>query len=388
MRFLRRKRVIIPAIAGVLALVGAGVAYAYYTSQGGGSGSAKAGTVQTLTISQIGPGYDSLIPSNTYSQDQTTGGDGPQEFGNGITLSTAPNAVELVNVVVAIDNWGAAETDVPMTLWIPGSDTPGGAALSDTQYFNFAAQTNSDTPSETNVTFDFSSQQAYVDSTLVYGITFNTTADVAPVTAADSLNIALSSSATDLSVGADTVPGTVWMDDIYGNNNDFPTCTTGLPTSPASTLVSIVTDCGPYNPLNPGAYGTPAEVAAGSADIPAVEVNVVGGSTPPLYPGTTQAFGFAITNPNPGSVYVNDVTITVPSDGSGNVLSNPTDSGSGVSGCSASWFSINGSPAAIDGNVATGTTLYQNAASISMSNPNTSQDACEGASVGLTFTSD
>ena len=107
MRFLRRKRFVVPAIVGAIALVGAGVAYAYFTSTGCGTGSAQVGSAKALTITQIGAGYDSLIPSNTYSQDQCFACDGPQEFGNEITLSTTPNAAELINVVVAIDNWGA-----------------------------------------------------------------------------------------------------------------------------------------------------------------------------------------------------------------------------------------------------------------------------------------
>ena len=197
-------------------------------------------------------------------------------------------------MVVAIDNWGPAETGVPMTLSIPGAYTPGGATLSDTQDFNFAAQINSDSPSETNITFNFAPQDTFVDATFVYGITFNSAADEAPVAAADSLNVALSNSATDLSVGSDTNPGTVWMDDIYGNNNDFPACTAGLPTT---GFQQVITNCGPYNPVNPGAYGTTEEVAAGSADIPAVQVNVVGGTTPPLYPGgPSEPVDFAITN--------------------------------------------------------------------------------------------
>ena len=54
MRLLRRKKFVIPAIAGIVALIGAGVAYAYFTSSGSGVGSAKVGTPSALNISQIG----------------------------------------------------------------------------------------------------------------------------------------------------------------------------------------------------------------------------------------------------------------------------------------------------------------------------------------------
>jgi hypothetical protein len=381
MRFVRRKRVMIPAIAGVLALVGAGAAYAYFTSTGSGTGSAKVGTAASLTITQVGAGYDSLIPSNSYSQDQCFACTGPQEFGNEVTLST-PTATELTSVIVAIDNWGGLETGVPMTLSIPGAYTPGGAALSDTQDFNFAAAINSDTPSETNITFNFAPQDAFVDATFVYGITFNTAADEPPVTAADSLNVALSSSATDLSVGSDTNPGTIWMDDTNANNNDFPACMdSSLPTT---GFEQVTTNCGPYSPSNPGAYGTPAEVAAGSADIPAVQVNVVGGTVPPLYPGgPSEPVDFAITNPGASSVYVTTVHATV----SGLTVVGANQNGS-LEACSTTFYPIANSPDTVDATVPSGTTIESpSGMTISMTNDGNNQDNCEGATLTLGFTS-
>jgi hypothetical protein len=93
-------------------------------------------------------------------------------------------------VVVAVDNWGAAETGVPMTFWI--NNSVGGGPVEVTQDFSFpAAIVPSSDPSETNVTFDFSSQGAFVGPELVYGITFNTTPGAPPVAAADNLNVAL-----------------------------------------------------------------------------------------------------------------------------------------------------------------------------------------------------
>ena len=267
-----------------------------------------------------------------------------------------------------------------MTLWIPGPDTPGGGALTDTGDFNFApAIVAGAQPSETNITFNFSPQDAFVDATFVYGITFNTAADEAPVAAADSLNVALSSSATDLSVGTDTVPGTVWMDDINGNNNDFPTCTTGLPTT---GFVSIVTDCGPYNPANPGAYGTSAEVAAGSADIPAVEFNVVGGVVPPLYPGgPAEPVDFAITNPGVSSVHVSQVYTTVSGlTGTGSIV--------GDEACSTTMYPVAPSPDNVNLTVPSGTTIVSpSGVTIKMTDDGNNQDNCEGATVDLSFSS-
>ena len=145
-RFKRKKAMTI-TVATVVLLAIAGGAFAYFTSTGSGTGSAKTATASNVTISQIGAGYDSLISTNSYSQDQCFACDGPNELGNNITLST-PDAAQLVNVVVAIDNWGAAETDVPMTLTI--NNTVGGGPVSDTQEFSFPAAINPNTdPSET-----------------------------------------------------------------------------------------------------------------------------------------------------------------------------------------------------------------------------------------------
>ena len=120
MRFLRRKRVVIPAIVGVLALVGAGAAYAYFTSTGTGTGSAQVGSTKALTITQIGAGYDSLISSTAadpYIEDQTLGGDGPSEIGNDITLANT-GYQQLVSAVLAVRNWGPAIPEAQIALYI------------------------------------------------------------------------------------------------------------------------------------------------------------------------------------------------------------------------------------------------------------------------------
>ncbi len=202
--FRSHKKFVVAGLALTVAVLGAGTAYAYFTSHGTGAGAAKTGTASAVTISQVGAGYDSLISSGTYSQDQCFSCTSLDELGNNITLSTG-SASQLTTVVVAVDNWGAAVSGVPMTFSI---DNTVDGAISDTVSASFPAATNPGTqPSETNVTFDFSSQDAFVDSAFTYGITFNTTPGAAPVSAAGSLNVALSSSATDLSVGTDTTPG-------------------------------------------------------------------------------------------------------------------------------------------------------------------------------------
>src|SRR5271156_6626339 len=99
MKRFRTKKALISGAAFVLILAAGGAAFAYFTSTGSGTGSAQTGTASKVTISQIGAGYDSLISTGAYSQDQClTGCDGPNELGNNITLSTT-DAAQLVNVV-------------------------------------------------------------------------------------------------------------------------------------------------------------------------------------------------------------------------------------------------------------------------------------------------
>jgi hypothetical protein len=372
------------AVAGlalVVAIATGGAAFAYFTSTGSGTGSAKTDTASNVTISQIGAGYDSLISTGNYSQDQAFAATSLNELGNDITLST-PDASQLTTVVVAVDNWGPAVTGVPMTFSI--NNTVNGP-ISDTVYASFSAAISSGTPSEANVTFDFTSQGAFVDPEFVYGITFNTTPGAAPVAAAESLNVALSSSATDLLVGTDTVPGTIWMDGGYAGDNNLPTCTTGLPTT---EFAQVVTTCGPWNPADPGAYGNEAV----TDDIPAVEVNVVGGTVTGLYPGdSAQPLQYAITNPGTSPVYVNTVSVSVDT----NVVTGDVETPGivDVTGCEAIWYPITNSPQTLGLRIPPGTTLITSATSptalpsIHMLDVNSSQDGCEGADVGLTFSS-
>jgi len=365
-RHATKKGLIITTV--VVAILAGAAAFAYFTSSGSGTGSAQTGSASNVSISQIGAGYDSLISSNGYQQDQCFSCASITEFGNDITLAN-PGAQQLVSVVVAFRNWGSAITALPITLSI--NNTVGGP-ISDTQSFSFpAAITDGSDPSTTNATFDFSSQGAFVEQEFVYGITFDPAAG-------SSLNVALASSGTNLSVGTDTHPGTVWVNTTAGLGiaGDFPACT-----APGVGFASVITDCGASSLTNPGAYGTPAQVLAGSADIPAVQVNVVGGTTPPLYPGgPAQPIGYAITNPGSSPVHVNQVTTTV------STLSN-TGSIVGDEACATTMYPIVNGPA-VNSNIAPGTSLFPfSGTSISMTDDHTNQDNCENAVVHLSFSS-
>lgn len=354
-----------------MVIAAATAAFAYFTSQGTGSGSAGTGTDnKTLTISQIGAGYDSLVATNDYTQDQCMQGcSGPSVLGNDITLANTGDQ-QLVDFVVAVRNWGPAITNGPITLTI--NNTVSGP-VSFTQDFDVPAATAPNAePSTTNLTFNLASEGVFVQQEFVYGLSFGD-----PLGSEDSLNFALASSSADLTVGSDTSPGSIYLEDTNGNNNDFPACTTGLPTSPAGQLVKVVTNCGPWNPGNPGAYGNESN----TADIPAVKVDVVGGTLATLYPGTSDAVNFAITNPNPSKVYVNQVSSTIAGVVGGN---DPTTCASN----STSWYKVSPPSVTVGEEVPPGTTVFNaTGMSLSMVDANVSQDACQGSTVNLNFTS-
>jgi hypothetical protein len=375
MKFIKgRKRAIVAS--GAVILLGATAAFAFFATTGAGTGSAQTGKLaHDLSITQVGAGYSSLISSNSpdpYIQDQCFACASISEFGNDITLAKT-GAQQLVSVQVAMRNWGGAITNLPMTFSINNTvDGP----ISDTENFSFPAASGPDTPSASTITFNFKTQAAFVDQEFVYGITFDPNFDLG---AAGGLNVALASSANNLSVGTDTVPGTVYVNTTAGPGiaGDFPACTT-----PGVGFAQVTTNCGPASASNTGAYGTTAQVQSGNADIPAVQVNVVGGVVPSLYPGgPSQPIDFAITNPNSSSVFVNSVTTSI------TTLSN-TGSNGGLEACATSMYAVSPTTTGTVGNVPQGTTIYSpSGVSISMTDDGHNQNNCQGAIVNLSFTS-
>jgi hypothetical protein len=126
------------------------------------------------------------------------------------------------------------------------------------------------------------------------------------------------------------------------------------------------------------AYWTISGSGTGSATTGTTTSLTVSGTNTPsgLYPGgPSQAVDFQIVNPNAGSVYVNQVTVSV--------------TGTNKVGCDASDFSIT-QPTAIAAEVNAGTTSYAGGttgAGIAMINKGVTQDACKNATVNLAFSS-
>jgi hypothetical protein len=373
-----KRRMAVVGLAVGLIAGASGLAFAYFTSSGSGSGSAQTGTGTNVTISQVGAGYDSLIPSNSYTEDQCLQGcTGPSEFGNDITLANSGSYQQLTSVVLAVRNWGPAIVAAPITLSI--NNTVAGP-FTTTQTFNVPAAILANTkPSTTDLTFELASSNLFVAHELVYGFSFGNPLLAATGTNAGeaSLNIALSSSGTNLLIGTDTTPGTINLADSNGNNNDFPVCMNA--DFPTSGFISLVTNCGPSQEFN--AYGTAPQVAAGSDDIPAVEFNVVGGSALELYPGGPPVpVSFAITNPGSSPVFVNAVTTTA--------ASVTTGLNGSIEACNISMYSIGTPTVTVGTAVAPGTTVFDaTGTSISMTDDGHNQDNCEGQVVTLGFAS-
>jgi hypothetical protein len=408
-RFKNKKMLTIGLVTALVLGLG-GAAFAYFTTSGGGTGSATVATPSNLSIHQLGATvYDSTIaplPGNTYSFGYEA--TGTYEFGNEITpvASTSP----LDTVVVDMSSWACqsgsgatcsttpgATFSVPITFDIFNPASPTAAAIAtDTQTFNIPYRPSSGTcPSDTTawldattntcnhglltpITFNFSSQDFVLPSTLVYGIEFNTTDYGTPKTNVpgpyDSLNVGLSTEPTNVTVGQDTAPGNVF---VAGTQGDI---------GPGEVTCSTL---GGGFAQYPTASCSPTEGFGTTWNIPAVQFNVSGTGLSDLYPGgPAQPINFSVYNPGSIPDALTAVTIAVAADPVSNLVeSTPGETDTDVAGCYANWFTINQAPP-INGSVAAGATWYDNpsGASIVMPTSASNQDACEGASIGLVFT--
>ena len=441
------KKVAVVGLAVALVIGVGGAAFAYFTSVGAGTGSAAVGTSSKLVINQIGTTvYNSTVSplpgsmaSQAFEATQTS------EFGNEINLVTSSSP--LANVIVTMESWTcgnyvaidaatAAGTTVPACVTTPGTSYPlpitftiykdagngvvGSAIATDTQTFNIPFRPSADLTNcsgtakwndnaataalygvtadnachsglANNITFNFSSQRVVLPSTVIYGISFDTDGfGPSPIGSAlgnspsDSLNVAVTKSDVNPTVGTDTYVGQLDMstvtagwycDDgaggVGGFRLDSPAAATAPCASPSRGGWSVNTDN----------YGAPYY-------LPAVQFNT--GGTGDLYPGTSQPINFSVTNPGGGNEQVQNVTISVASSG-GDVETIAGDTNSVVSGCVASWFTINGSASAtltLNQNIPGGGTIdWVGAANISLTNEPFEQDACQGITVGLNFSS-
>ncbi len=245
-------------------------------------GSAAAGTGTGAKASVV---YNSIIPNGPPANLPSVGPEAYafNEFGNQINL--AGTARHLNSVTVTMSSWACVSG-----AWYTGDcSTPSGAKFSQPITLNVYSPTDTTTPIATstqtfaipyrpsasakcaalgfpgkwyssgtktcfngladNVTFSSFTGNLNLPDSVVYGIVYNTR-DYGPsplgVTGPyDSLNIALSNEATDVSAGTDTNLGTVWQNSPYGSQY----CDGGLAGTGTFRLDSLTSACWtPYVP--------------------------------------------------------------------------------------------------------------------------------------------
>jgi hypothetical protein len=396
--FRHHKRMAISGLALTVALVAGGVAYGFFSSPGSGTGSAPIATVSPLLIDQLGgtPLYNSTIDATAYQASQCFYCVGMGEFGNRITLASAGQP--LSDAVLAMANFGATAGTMNVTLKVfnAGSgSTPGSLLATDTESVavpagpnggygsTYCTTTGASDPTcgiaNFNATFNFASQDVTLPGSIVYEVQYND-----PSNAVDGgVNVQLVNETSQVTVGSDADPGNLFVALASTSNGDGYT-ETGQDAAPgeiscetgSSTFTELSTaSCSPSS----NGYGTPAYV-------PAIEFDT--NSMSGLYPGgPSQPINFSITNTGSTPATVSSVTVTVSTD-NGNGLAEDQN-GNDIGGCAASWFTISPSPDTTGATVPAGGTVdWIGTENISMpANASTNQDACEGKSLGLTFTS-
>ena len=394
--FKNHRKMSVTSIALVVAIFAGGAAYAYFSSPGTGTGSAQAATTTPVLISQLGtPMYNSTVANPAdYNYSQCFYCVQMGEFGNRINLNNGGG--QLSNVTLAMANFNTTSGNMTMTLKIfnAGSgNAPGTLIGSKTQTFFIPATATGYIPQSNdfpygidmfNITFNFTSQNLVLPATVVYELQYNDPQNAVT----GGVNPQLANENTQVSVGTDANPGYLFAALASTANGDgYNYAYNGVgpgevtcQTVNTSFLMYSTASC------NNGAqgYGTPPYV-------PAIEFDTTSVSNL-QYPGNTPVpVNFSLTNNGSIPETVNSVTIAVAND-SNTVESIPGDTGSDVAGCYASWFDVNGNP--VQATVTVNQTIPAGQsvnvigqASLSMPQSLTNQNACQGASIGLAFTS-
>jgi hypothetical protein len=407
------------AVVGVsVALIAglSGLAAAFFSSSGGGAGDAPIGTSSNVLINQVGtPIYDSTItptPPNVPS----IGYEATSVYQLGAEITPVSSTAPLSTVVVDLSSWacetGSWQSGCTTT---PGATfpasitfniyTPGNTATpeyTDTQTFNIPYRPTSDSGTncsgdntawydattlacyhglETPITFNFAPQGIVLSGPVVYGIEFSTS-DYGPnatpglneTQPVDSLNVALDTESTDVSVGQDTNPGNVFASGTVGGGDWAP------------GEVTAQTGAAGYNSYSTTAVGS--QGFGSTNNIPAVQFNTSGSGLAPLYPGgSADNINLIVSNPGTSPAFVQSVTVAVASNGT-DIESTPGDAGSVVTGCTASWFLVTGSPVTVNQTIpAGGSITLTGDVNVRLQESGTPQDACEGHNVGLAFSS-
>jgi hypothetical protein len=323
------------------------------------AGASPTTTVYDSTVSPL-PGN---LPGLGFEATQTS------QFGNQVTLSGAAN--QLNNVVVTMSSWGCQSGawgngygtanacvttpgttfSEPITLnvySVGANNAVGGLLATDTQTFNIPYRPSASNPSglsaqgcsatngewydstdnscyngfANNITFDFSAQGVVLPSNVIYGVAYNTSdygavpyghSTACYVTAAgcgyDSLNVGLNADPTNVSVGSDPNPGTVyWNTATAADYCDDGAGGTGTFRIDGAANTSTCWDGGANTGWAVSGTGSPYYV-------PAVQINATPGTsstvvvTPPdLVSGSPTTGQFVVTNESGGAGSVSIVS--------------------------------------------------------------------------------
>jgi len=410
--FSSKRRMAIVGLAVGLIAGASGLAVAYFTSSGGGTGSAQVGTASPVLINQIGgtPMYNSRLDASAYQASQCFYCVAMGELGNEVNLAGGGGPLNNVTVDMANFNASGGPMNITFNIFAQSSGgVPGTLLATDEQSFNIPAAPNGGYGStycttgagasdpfcgigNFSITFNFASQDITLPGTVVYGIEYND----AQSAGNSGVNVQMVSETgpDQISVGTDTSPGYLFTD-TASTAGDNGYNASGNDVGPGEVTCSTVNSTFSQYSTADGtnaslvSAGNPTGACGEAPYIPAVEFDSGGYSD--LFPaGPSQPINFSITNPGSISTTVSDVTIAVATDsGNGFVEAIPGDTASDISGCEAAWFTVSPASVPVNQTLSPGQTIdWNGAASISMSNPDADQDACQGASIGLTFTSD
>jgi hypothetical protein len=317
----------------------------------GAPGAAPAGASGTAIYDSTVSPLPGNLPSLGYEATQTS------QFGDQVSLSGAAN--DLNNVVVTMSSWGCqnggwgqaygsanacvttpgATFSEPVTLNIysvGANNAVGGLLATDTQTFAIPYRPSASDPSvysaegcsatngkwynasdntcnnglATNITFNLAAQNVVLPSKVIYGIAYNTsdygaspygdsTACHASVSGCgyDSLNVGLTQDPTNVSVGSDPNPGTVyWNTQTAGDYCDNGAGGTGTFRIDGNANTAACWDGGANTGWAVSGSGSPYYV-------PAVQFNATAGPsstvvvTPPnLVSGSPTTGQFVVTN--------------------------------------------------------------------------------------------
>ena len=355
MKFIKlHKRMTVASVALAVALIGAGVAYAFWSSPGAGAGSVQTGTTSNVEINQLGtPLYNSTIGLDDYSYSQAFNGPQITQFGDEVTLASAPGALTSAIVGMTMCDGGCAGTNasvipsyvtsVTFNVYAPGDlSTP---LTSDTENITVPAVPVDTAAVTFNALFSNFSPSEVLPSTVVYGVTLNGLVADCASTPGDcgndpdpvgSLNVNIVPEPTDVTVGSDTNAGTLFVRsaqaDISGTalGSNLGACT-GAPTSPLTTFQEIPVSCA-------AGYGnmTPPSPAP-SSWVPAVELERKRLGRPvSRRPGSANQLQLDQHGDDPRDRQYGDRRL-----GRGHERSRESDPGNtatDIAGCYASWF--------------------------------------------------